>query len=214
MTDTKLTAPPPARAPEGPDASGLAALEVLLSRSSNNMLMDPAPDGTNLNLILQAASRAPDHGRLTPWRFVVIRGGAREAFTKLLREATLAREPEIPPAALNKIDRLGQTPLIIAIGTDLKDSSFPRSEQELSGAAAAMNILNAVHALGYAGKWVTGGNSHDPAVHAALGFTPPNRVLGFLLIGTARMALPEQDRPVPADYAVEWLGPRETRSLG
>ena len=87
MTDTKLTAPLPNRAPTGPDASGLAALEVLLSRSSNNMLTDPAPDGSYLDLILQAASRAPDHGRLCPWRFVVIRGAAREAFTKLLREA-------------------------------------------------------------------------------------------------------------------------------
>jgi nitroreductase len=212
MTDTKLTAPP-AHMPEGPDAPGLAALEVLMTRSSNNMLMDPAPDGTELDLILQAASRAPDHGRLCPWRFVLIRGAAREDFIKLLSEAALARDPNMPPANLNKLQRLGQTPLIIAIGTDLKDSSFPKSEQELSAAAAAMNVLNAVHAMGYAGKWVTGANSHDPVVHQALGFTAPNRVLGFLLIGTARMALPEQERPVPNDYCVEWTGPGGTRAF-
>ncbi len=213
MTETKLNAPLPKQPPIGPGASGLAAMEVLLTRSSNNMLMDPAPDGSYLDLILQAASRAPDHERLRPWRFVLIRGAAREAFIKLLREASLARDPEFPPAKLNKLERLGQTPLIIALGTDLKDSPFPENEQELSVAAAAMNMLNAVHALGYAGKWVTGANSHDPAVHAALGFHAPNRILGFLLIGTARMALPEHERPVPADYAVEWLGPEETRAL-
>ena len=213
MTDTKLNAPLPKRTSAGPDASGLAALEVLLTRSSNNMLTDPAPDGSYLDLILQAASRAPDHGRLTPWRFVLIRGTARKAFIELLREASLAREPDIPPAKLSKLQRLGQTPLIIVLGTDLKDSSFPASEQELAAAAAGMNVLNAVHALGYAGKWVTGANSHDPAVQAALGFTAPNRVLGFLLIGTERMALPEQARPSPADYSVEWSGPGEMRAL-
>lgn len=191
----------------GTQAEGLAALEVLLTRSSNNMLIDPAPEGRDLDLILEAASRAPDHGALCPWRFVVIRGEARAAFTNLLCEATLARDPETDPKKLTKLGRLGQTPLIIAVGTDLKDSKFPKSEQELSAAAAAMNVLNAVHALGYAGKWVTGDNSHDPAVHAALGFTAPNRVIGFLLIGTARMALPARERMQPADYAVEWTGP-------
>ncbi|HSR56424.1 MAG TPA: nitroreductase [Alphaproteobacteria bacterium] len=191
----------------GPNASGLAALEVLFSRSSNNMLTDPAPEGAHLDLILQAASRAPDHGRLCPWRFVLIRGAARENFARLLKEAAVSRQPEIEAGKLSKIERMCQSPLIIAVGTDFKESKFPKSEQELSVAAAAMNVLNAVHALGYAGKWVTGDNSHDPAVHAALGFEAPNRVLGFLLIGTARMALPEVERPSVEDSAEDWTPP-------
>lgn len=203
MTQDSMTAPERTPAP-GPNATGIAALEVLLSRSSNNMLRDPAPDGVHLDLILEAAARAPDHGRLCPWRFVLIRGEARDAFTRLLHEATLRRDPEIAPTKLSKIQRLGQIPLIVAVGTDLKESKFPKSEQELSAAAAAMNVLNAVHALGYAGKWVTGDNSHDAEVHAALGFAAPNRVLGFLLIGTAERHLPERERPRASDYARDW----------
>ncbi len=73
-------------------------------------------------------------------------------------------------------------------------------------AAAAMNMLNAAHAMGYAGKWVTGPNSYDPAVAEALGFTAPDRLAGFLYLGTPSTPLPAAPRPPVADHLTEWAG--------
>jgi hypothetical protein len=70
-----------------------------------------------------------------------------------------------------------------------------------------MNILNAIHALGFAGKWVTGDNCYDPSVNAALGFTKPDRLIGFIYVGTEKMKLPAMERPNPSDFVFEWKGP-------
>src|SRR3546814_14300721 len=82
---------------------GEAALDVLLSRTSNNMLTEPVPEGRDLELIIQAATHAPDHGRMRPWRFLVIKGAAREAFVDVVVDATRARKPEATEGELKTV---------------------------------------------------------------------------------------------------------------
>ena len=188
----------------------LRALELLLSRQSANLLQEPAPDGAELDLILDAGLRAPDHGRLRPWRFVLIRGEQRQAWADRLAEAAQARDP-VNGQAMGEKSRawVARTPLIIAVGVEMKEGKIPEIEQMLSAGAAAMNMLNAVHLLGYGGMWVTGANSYDPAINKALGFEAPSRLIGFLAVGTPKPApknAPKLVRPSRAEHTTDWTG--------
>jgi nitroreductase len=188
----------------------LRTVELLLSRQSMNLLQEPAPDGAELDLILDAGLRAPDHGRLRPWRFVLIRGAQRAAWADRLAEAALARDPVNGPAMSEKSRAwVARTPLIIAVGVEVKDGKIPEVEQMLSAGAAAMNMLNAIHLLGYGGMWVTGANSYDPQVNKWLGFEAPSRLVGFLGVGTPRPLpadAPKIARPSRDRHTTEWTG--------
>ncbi len=113
----------------------LRAVELLLSRQSANLLQEPAPDGAELDLILDAGLRAPDHGRLRPWRFVLIRGAQRNAWADRLAEAAQVRDP-VNGNAMGEKSRawVRRTPLIIAIGAEVKAGNIPEIEQLLSAA--------------------------------------------------------------------------------
>ena len=160
----------------------LRAVELLLSRQSANLLQEPAPDGAELDLILDAGLRAPDHGRLRPWRFVLIRGDQRQAWADRLAQAAQARDPANGQAMGEKSRAwVARTPLIIAVGAEVKAGNIPEIEQMLSAGAAAMNMLNAIHLLGYGGMWVTGANSYDPADQQGAGLRgaePAGRLFG------------------------------------
>lgn len=186
----------------------MTALDILLTRSSVSDLADPAPDGRDLDLILQAGLRAPDHGKLRPWRFVLIRGEARPAWAETVVAALLAREPDAPDAAIDKQrNRVLNAPLIIALGAKLRHGhKIPELEQMLSVGAAAMNMLNAAHALGYGGVWLTGANAFDPAVVTALGLEETDKLAGFLFLGTHRSAPLPTRRPALEDHVTEWQG--------
>jgi nitroreductase len=183
------------------------ALHLLLNRQSSGALMEPAPNGADLDLILDAGLRAPDHGRLRPWRFVVIRGDAKAKWADRVAEAIQQRDPENAPAMTDKYRAWVQrTPLIVAVGAEIKAGhKIPEIEQMLSAGAAAMNMLNAAHFLGYAGMWVTGANAYDPQVAAALGLEAPSRLVGFLALGTPRPG-PTFARPSLEDHVAEWVG--------
>lgn len=186
--------------------SRLVTLDHLLTSRSVGLLQDPAPQGADLDLILEAGLRAPDHGRLRPWRFVTIRGDARLDFGECLAEAAAKRDPEAA-AALGERARawVRRTPLLIAVGVIVKAGKIPDIEQALSAGAAAMNMLNAAHLLGYGAMWVTGANAYDPNVNALLGFEVPSRLVGFLTIGTAAPApTPAMPRPDLAAHVVDW----------
>lgn len=185
-----------------------AGLDLLLSRRSVSQFREPAPNEAELALILEAGLRAPDHGRLRPWRFVIIRGDARAAFAELLIETIRQREPN-PPAALIERQRskIEGVPLVIAIGARIAlDGPIPKIEQLLSAGAAAMNMLNAIHALGYGAIWVTGANTYDCRVNQALGFSWPDRLVGFLFTGTPQDPPRPVRRPPLADHVSEWTG--------
>jgi nitroreductase len=188
----------------------LRAVELLLSRHSVNLLQEPAPDGAELDLILDAGLRAPDHGRLRPWRFVLIRSEQRAAWADRLAQAALARDP-VNGQAMGEKSRawVARTPLIIAVGVEVKEGKIPDVEQMLSAGAAAMNMLNAIHLLGYGGMWVTGANCYDPQVNKWLGFEPPSRLVGFLGVGTPRQMpadAPRMARPSRDRHTTEWMG--------
>jgi len=188
----------------------LRAVELLLSRQSANLLQEPAPEGAELDLILDAGLRAPDHGRLRPWRFVLIRGEQRQAWSDRLAEAAMARDPENGPAMAEKSRAwVARTPLIIAIGVDMKEGKIPEIEQLLSAGAAAMNMLNAIHLLGYGAMWVTGANTYDLRINRALGFEAPSRLVGFLGVGTPKpmpAGAPKIARPSRALHTKDWTG--------
>ena len=189
--------------------SRLRALELLLDRRSAGLLQEPAPEGAELDLILDAGLRAPDHWRLRPWRFVLIRGAQRAAWADRVAEAALARDPA-NGAAIGERYRAWalRTPLIIAVGAEVRAGhKIPEIEQLLSAGAAAMNMLNAIHLLGYGGMWVTGLNTYDASVNAALGFIAPSRLVGFLAVGTTRPQPADASqpaRPSRAQHTTEW----------
>jgi nitroreductase len=183
-------------------------LDLLMSRVSTGALRAPAPDARALELIVAAGLRAPEHGKLRPWRFIAISGEAKARFVDLVIAAAQARDPNVAQFELDRTrGKLTAPPMILALGVHITPAhKIPEIEQIQTVGAAAMNMLNAAHALGYAGKWITGPNSYDPAVSTALGLPPPHCLAGFLYLGTPDGPLPEVKRPDVADYLTEWAG--------
>jgi nitroreductase len=174
-----------------PEASN--TIETLLSRRSVPALQlrEPGPSREQIDIAIDAALRAPDHGSLKPWRFVLIHGAARSRLSELFVRRLQLREPATPPGKLDKARNMPlNAPLIIAVGARLRqDHKVPEVEQLLSTGAGVMNLLNAFHAQGYGAIWLTGGNAYDPEVAAALGFDAQERCLGFVYVGS----IPAQD---------------------
>ncbi len=162
------------------------AIDLLLRRRSAKTLAEPGPDDGALELLLQSAARAPDHGRLRPWRFIIIRAAARARFGDLLAAQLRRARPASSPEALER-ERLKafRAPMIIAVAA-VKDphSTVPMAEQMLSAGAAAENILLAARALGFNGMWKTGGAAYDEEVKRALGLEPADALVAFLYLGT------------------------------
>ncbi len=192
----------------------LLALDELLSRRSVGALQGPAPEGADLDLILDAGLRAPDHGRLKPWRFVVIRGDAMLAYGEKLAEAAAVRDPANAASLAERYRAwVRRTPMLIAVGAVVKPGNIPEIEQLLAAGAAAMNMLNAMHMLGYGGMWVTGPNAYDPNINKLLGFEAPSRLVGFLTAGTpAPSTAPVPARPDRAAYVTEWKAEQSSAS--
>jgi nitroreductase len=187
------------------------ALEALSSRRSVPALQlhAPGPSPAELDAALDAALHAPDHGMLRPWRFVVIRGAARERLSELFARRTLERDPGTPAAKVDKVrNQPLAAPLVIAVGARiLREHKVPELEQLLSTGAAVMNLLNAFHAQGYGAIWLTGGNAYDPQVAAALGFAAGERCLGFVYVGSGVPPAREDARRAQRSAIVrEWTG--------
>nr|WP_322044954.1 nitroreductase [Paraburkholderia sp. J67] len=184
---------------------------MLLSRQSHWPLAEPAPSDAELDLIFDAAMRAPDHGKLRPWRFVIVRGEARGALGDVLVDIAASRTPDSPREAhAHRRQRAFAAPLVIALAAAVSDrEGIPEVEQVLALGAATMNMLNAIHALGYGGFWATGADSYDARVHDALGFAEHERMLGFLFVGTPPTRVSEKTRAPSAGHVREWFGPAE-----
>ncbi|MBO1520257.1 NAD(P)H nitroreductase [Oceanisphaera pacifica] len=175
------------------------ALELLLNRHSNPRLIEPAPAGEQLDTIFKAGLRAPDHGALTPWEFIVFEGEQRTLLGDILANATQAKgeaEETIEKARNAPL----RAPMVIAVVAKVKEhNKVPRLEQELSAGCALMAMQMASLALGFNGIWRTGWFSFDRGVHQALSLAETDQIVGFLYLGTAQVAvrqLPERD-PAP-----------------
>lgn len=207
--NSPLTVADTADAPIAPSDSSQIVLQSLLSRQSYWPLTTPGPNDAELASIFDAALRAPDHGKLRPWRFVFVRGAARAALGEVLVDIAHTRSPDEPRSAhQHRAQKAQAAPVIIAIAAAVDASStVPEVEQLLSVGAAAMNMLNAIHALGYGGFWATGADSYHAHMHASLGFGSDERVLGFLFVGTPPDGQRDTVRPERTAYVREWTGP-------
>jgi len=181
-------------------------IQTLLSRASVNGFTEPGPNDEELRLIFEAALRAPDHGRLRPWRFILIRGAGRNRLSDLYVASLLRRKPAASEGEIEKTRAKPlRSPVVIAVAARIAEGhKIPAIEQALSAGAAAMNILNAVHALGYGAKWVTGDVCYDADFRAALGLAPADQLVGFIHVGTPTDAAEPVERPDPADFVDEW----------
>src|SRR4051812_24829474 len=146
------------------------ALELLHTRQSAAKLQEPGPDDMELADIFRSAVSAPDHGRLRPWRFVVIREEARERFGEVMAAALKARRPDTPPEMLNR-ERAKplRAPLIVVVAARVQPGKIPEIEQVMAVGAAAQNIMLAAHALGFGAMWRTGDLAYDATVKTSLG---------------------------------------------
>ena len=184
----------------------------LTSRRSVKFLRAPAPKQDELEQILQAAMSAPDHGALRPWRFVLIRG---EAIGKLADVAIGAvkrsGDPRMTPEKEKSVrEWMAAVPLFIAVAQKIAhdNTKIPEQEQLLATGAAAMNLLNAVHMLGYGAFWSTGMGTYVEDVQNALGLDSLDyRFLGYLAVGTPACAVPQATRPDFREFVTEWNGP-------
>lgn len=178
----------------------MEAIEALLTRRSARTLGLPAPDAGTLALIFESASRAPDHGRLRPWRFIVIEGAARERFGALLAEHLRRAHPGSTEEVLQRErQKAFRAPLIVAVAAVIQpQAKIPQIEQILAAGAAAQNMMLAAHALGFNAMWKTGGAAYDEGVKTALGLSPLDAIVGFLYLGTEPAAPPsQQGTPLP-----------------
>lgn len=165
----------------------MQAIDALLKRRSAKTLAEPAPDDGALELLLECASRAPDHGRLRPWRFIVIRGAARERLGDLMAGQLRRKQPDASPESLQRERQKPlRAPLIIAVAA-VRDAAarIPPIEQILAAGAAAQNIMLAAPALGFGAMWKTGDAAYDDTVKVALGLAAADAIVGFVYLGTA-----------------------------
>lgn len=183
------------------------AAALLASRRSGKAreMVNPGPDATQLAAILAAAARVPDHGKLFPWRFVVIEN--RAAFADALLALYVAGKPEAGRLEREAITRFAtQSPCLVAVLSSPKPSHIPLWEQELSAGALCQNLLLATHAAGFVGNWLTGWAAYDDGVLALLGGAVPERIAGFFFIGTQARPLEERPRPDLSAITSHWRG--------
>jgi len=175
------------------------SLSRLLQRRSvpPRWLGEPGPSEQELETLLKAASRVPDHGKLVPWRFIVIQGDARQRLGEVLAAAFKADNPgasEEQVAA--ERERFSKAPLVVAVVSRVVPHvKIPDWEQVLSAGAVCMNLLNAAAALGYGASWLSGWAAFDRRVLDALGLSSEERMAGFIHLGTAKEKPADRDRP-------------------
>ena len=179
--------PSPTASPET-----LARLAVRRSAPAQG-LADPGPSGADIDLILTLGARSPDHGKLTPWRFVVLGRQTRGEIAERL--AAMAVEKALPAKATAVLSKLTAAPVTILVLSTARPASKPEWEQVLSAGAVCMNIEHAAGALGFASSWITDWYSYDAEAAALFGVTSEERVAGFIHIGTPVEPLLERERP-------------------
>lgn len=186
-------------------------IDFLLTRCSAPIpeLSEPAPDDAAIRTMIAAATRVPDHGRLEPWRFILYRGAARERVGTLLADLAEKREGPLPEnRRRQELTRFSRAPLVIGVVSSPKESAkIPQWEMLLSGGAAAMNLVHAANALGFACNWITNWYSDVEEGRRILGLAPQERVVGFIHIGTYRGEPVDRPRPDPMSKVSDYSGP-------
>ncbi|MBX3601805.1 MAG: nitroreductase family protein [Rubrivivax sp.] len=194
-----------------------ALLQGLLSRRSlgGKHLVEPGPDDAQLQLLAQAALRAPDHALLTPYRLRVVRGAAREAMARLFERAALDAGKDAAGAALDaERARAAPVTVVLVARIDQGHPLVPAHEQWIAVGAALANLLNAAHALGFAGKMLSGAKVRHPALVQAF-CAPGETLVGWVALGTdaraasghgTRAAGERGTRATAAELLADWTG--------
>ncbi|UAK23360.1 nitroreductase family protein [Sphingomonas nostoxanthinifaciens] len=187
------------------DLSSPAALMQTRRSGKPRDMAAPGPSSDQLDRILGAAIRVPDHGKLAPWRFVIVPDTRREDFATLLEQAYRLDRPATGAAEMETVRQFAfQAPtLVVALSAPAHASQIPIWEQELSVGAACMAMLVATHAEGFVGGWLTGWAAYSDAVRDAFG-QPGERIAGFMFIGSPTRPLDERPRPERNSVISTW----------
>ncbi len=204
------TAPVPA-APEfgdplAPQASpDTLALLARRRSSSAQTLREPGPNRNELTLLLRLGARVPDHGKLTPWRFIVLQAPAKADLVRRFEAIAAGREDATKAVA--KLAKLSASPLsIVVVSRVTSESDIPEWEQQLSAAAVCTQLLTVAAALGYGANWITDWYAYDPKTCAILGLAPGERVAGIVHVGTPAEPPLERARPDVDQLTTYWAG--------
>lgn len=188
-----------------------ALRDYLLTRRSVGIafLKEPGPTAAELDQILTIATRVPDHGKITPWRLVLIEGEARQQAGERLAQITARNNPGLDAASL-EIERQRFLPAPLTVGvisSPQQHPKVPEFEQLLSAGNVAFNLLHAAHALGFAASWVTRWYAFDAEAATMLGARTGERFVGFVHIGTPTAVIEDRPRPDLSDIVSRWTAP-------
>ena len=185
----------------------METIKALISRRSNSHLVDPIPSSDQMNLVYQAAFRAPDHSWLRPWRFIEVTGGGRNKLGNAFLNSA-KKSGDVDEEKSHKILSLPlRSPMVIVVITQLTDKpNIPRIEQIQSTAAATQNILLAFHDMGYGAYWRTGKYSTENNIYIANELSLPinSEVLGYLYVGTPSKEAKEVPLLIKEEYVTIW----------
>lgn len=184
-------------------------LDLLQSRHSVPALQlgEPGPDPQQLQTLLTLAMRVPDHGKLMPWRYVLLEGEARRELGRRLARMHLQRQPDLPERKQRKDEeRYEHAPVVVTVIASLQPEhpKIPRQEQLLSAGYVAYNLLLGAQAMGFAGQLLTGWAAYDDEVAAMLGLSENECIIGFVHIGTPLREVPDRERPELTDKLTRW----------
>lgn len=183
------------------------AIDLLATRRSVPApnLLGPGPDGEQLEKLLTIAARVPDHGKLVPWRFILLEGEAVPRFSGRLADFVLADAPDAPELRIENEKKRFCAPLVVVVVSRAGEHpKIPEWEQILSAGAACMNLEHAATALGFGSQWVTGWAAYDARVRDLLGLAPGERIAGFVQIGTPNLKPEDRPRPPLGEIATRW----------
>ena len=194
-------------------ATAPSMIDLLLSRRSvkPQTMTTPGPTPAQLETILTAAARVPDHKKLAPWRFVVLEGDARNKFGEVIAQALIAddaktgRGPASPLRLETERKRLSHAPTVVGVISRVAETpGAPEWEQVLSCGAACFSMCIAANALGFGTSWLTEWYSYNADVATALGCAANERIAGFVHIGTPAERQPDRDRPALSAIVTRW----------
>ena len=197
-------------APLEPVHPNAQTLDLLRARRSAKFaeLRPPGPTDEQLNTLLAIASRVPDHGKLAPWRFIIIEGDARQRFGSLLAKVWAENEPGAsPPERLDlERKRFVHAPVVVGVASRITPGiKIPVWEQQLSAGAVCTTLLIAANAMGFSGSWITEWYGYDKKIFAALGLKPNECMAGFVGLGTVPQVT-ERARPDLSGLITHWVG--------